>query len=155
MALPAEDRERIRRELTELFMQVFAEELTSNGGAPLVTTAGPDVLRLSAVLPDVYVNAPDTLEPGRSRTYVMSAGHATLVAELRDSESGAIIGRLVRKRAELCRGAARDYSRGKAVAPALRRCAQRARDLTYWSTSPVRRSVPRLRCKSARPRRLL
>jgi Protein of unknown function (DUF3313) len=87
MPLPAEDRERIRRELAALFMQVFAEELTRDGGAPLVTSAGPDVLCLSAGLADVYVNAPDTLEPGRSRTYVMSAGHATLVAEVRDSES--------------------------------------------------------------------
>ena len=98
LKLSAEDRERIRRELGELFMQVFSEELTKDGGAPLVTIAGPDVLRLSTGLADVYVNAPDTMEPGRSRTYVMSAGHATLVAEIRDSESGAILGRLFDQR---------------------------------------------------------
>lgn len=98
LPLPAEDRERIRRELAELFMQVFSEELTKDGGAPLVTSAGPDVLRLSTGLADVYVNAPDTMEAGRSRTYVMSAGHATLVAEVRDSESGAILGRLFDQR---------------------------------------------------------
>jgi hypothetical protein len=98
LKVSAEDRERIRRELSELFMQVFSEELTKDGGPPLVTTAGPDVLRLSTGLADVYVNAPDTMEPGRSRTYVMSAGHATLVAEVRDSESGAILGRLFDQR---------------------------------------------------------
>jgi hypothetical protein len=98
LPLSAEDRERIRRELAELFMQVFSEELTKDGGAPLVTSPGPDVLRLSTGLADVYVNAPDTNEPGRSRTYVMSAGHATLVAEVRDSESGAILGRLFDQR---------------------------------------------------------
>ena len=98
LRLSAEDRERIRRELAELFMQVFSEELTKDGGPPLVTSAGPDVLRLSTGLADVYVNAPDTMEPGRSRTYTMSAGSATLVAEIRDSESGAILGRLFDRR---------------------------------------------------------
>jgi hypothetical protein len=98
LKLSAEDRERIRRELAELFMQVFAEELTKDGGPSLVTGAGPDVLRLSTGLADVYVNAPDTMEPGRSRTYVMSAGSATLVVEVRDSESGAILGRLFDRR---------------------------------------------------------
>ena len=94
LKLSTEDRERIRSELAELFMEVFSKELTRDGGAQLVTTAGPDVLRLSTGLANVYLNAPDTNEPGRSRVYVMSAGSATLVAEVRDSESGAIIGRL-------------------------------------------------------------
>jgi hypothetical protein len=98
LPLSAEDRERIRRELAELFTEVFSKELTKDGGPPLVTSAGSDVLRLSTALADVYVNAPDTNEPGRSRTYVMSAGSATLVAEVRDSESGAIIGRLFDRR---------------------------------------------------------
>ena len=98
LKLKAEDRERIRLELAELFMQVFSEELTKDGGPPLVTSAGPDVLRLSTGLADVYVNAPDTMEAGRSRTYTMSAGSATLVAEVRDSESGAILGRLFDRR---------------------------------------------------------
>lgn len=94
LPLPAEDRERIRREAADLFMQVFKQELEKDGGYPLVSAAGPDVMRLSAALVDVYVNAPDTMSPGRSRTYVMNAGSATLVAEVRDSESGAILGRL-------------------------------------------------------------
>ena len=98
LTLSAEDRERIRRELAELFMEVFSKELTKDGGAALVTSAGPDVLRLSTGLADVYVNAPDTNEPGRSRTYSMTAGSATLVVEIRDSESGAILGRLFDRR---------------------------------------------------------
>ena len=52
------------------------------------------MLRVSSALVDVYVNAPDTMEPGRSRTYTMSAGRATLIAELRDSETGAILARI-------------------------------------------------------------
>lgn len=94
LPLPAEDRERIRKEAADLFMQVFKQELEKDGGYPLVSAAGPDVMRLSTALVDVYVNAPDTMSPGRSRTYVMTAGSAVLVAEVRDSESGAILGRL-------------------------------------------------------------
>jgi hypothetical protein len=92
--LSADERERIRTEAAELFMQVFKQELSQDGGIALVTTAAPDVLRLSTALVDVYVTAPDTMSAGRSRTYVMTAGRATLIAELRDSESGAILGRL-------------------------------------------------------------
>ncbi|HET9447729.1 MAG TPA: hypothetical protein VFO35_15795, partial [Steroidobacteraceae bacterium] len=46
-------------------------------------------------LVDVYVNAPDSQAPGRSRTYVMNAGRMTLVAELRDSETGALFARVL------------------------------------------------------------
>jgi hypothetical protein len=98
LPLPAEDRERIRKEAAELFMQVFKQELEKDGGYPLVSVAGPDVMRLSAALVDVYVNAPDTMSPGRTRTYVMNAGTATLAAEVRDSESGALLGRVFDKR---------------------------------------------------------
>jgi|SRR5277367_2602425 len=44
---------------------------------------------------DLYVNAPDVMTPGRSRTYTMSAGRMTLVAELADSESGEVIARVL------------------------------------------------------------
>ena len=94
MKLTTEEREKIRSELATLFDQTFKEELEKKNGYPVVTEPGPDVLLVSAALIDVYANAPDTMEPGRSRTYVMNAGHATLVAELRDSETGAILARV-------------------------------------------------------------
>ena len=135
LKVSAEDRERIRRELAELFMQVFSEELSKDGGAPLVTSAGPDVLRLSTGLADVYINAPDTMEAGRSRTYVMSAGRATLVAgssrfgERRHPRPSLRSARgeqyrrfaMVRQHTQLCRGAARVHSLGEVAASALRR----------------------------------
>jgi hypothetical protein len=80
-------------------MEVFKKELEKDGGYRLVSTAAPDVMRLSTALVDVYVTAPDTMTAGRSRTYVMEAGRATLIAEVRDSESGAILGRLFDQRA--------------------------------------------------------
>jgi Protein of unknown function (DUF3313) len=94
MKLSPEEREKIRTDLATLFNKTFKEELEKKNGYPVVTEAAPDVLRVSAALIDVYANAPDTMEPGRSRTYVMNAGHATLIAELRDSETGAILARV-------------------------------------------------------------
>ena len=94
MKLSAEEREKIRTGLAKLTETTFKEELEKKGGYPVVTESGPDVLRVSSALIDVYVNAPDTMEPGRSRTYTMSAGRATLIAELRDSETGAILARI-------------------------------------------------------------
>jgi hypothetical protein len=94
MKLSAEDREKIRTELAGLFDKTFKEELEKKNGYTVVTEAAPDVLRVSAALINVYVNAPDTMEPGRSRTYVVNAGRATLIAELRDSETGQILARV-------------------------------------------------------------
>ena len=97
LPLSNEDREKIRRDLAELFTTTFTEVL-QKGGYPVVSESGPDVLRVTAGLTDVYINAPDTMAPGRSYTYVMSAGHMTLVAELRDSETGQIMARVYDQR---------------------------------------------------------
>lgn len=97
MKLSETEREKIRTGLKNLFDKTFKEEL-EKGGYPVVTTAAPDVLRVTAGLIDVYVNAPDVMTPGRSTTYVMNAGRMTLVAELRDSETGAILARVADQR---------------------------------------------------------
>lgn len=87
------DRERIRSELAKEFQVVFTEELQTGGGYQIVSEPGEDVLRVTAGIFDLYINAPDTMSPGRSRTYALSTGEATLSAELTDSESGAVIAR--------------------------------------------------------------
>lgn len=87
------DRERIRNELAKEFQAIFTEELQTKGGYQIVAEPGADVLRVTAGIFDLYINAPDTMTAGRSRTYALSTGEATLGAELADSESGAIIAR--------------------------------------------------------------
>ena len=87
------DRERIRRDLAEEARDVFIEELEEKGGYEVVEAPGPDVLRVTAGIIELYINAPDTMQAGRTRTYTLSTGEATLVAELRDSESGAVLAR--------------------------------------------------------------
>jgi len=60
-----------------------------------VNEDGEDVLRVSAAIVNLYINAPEKMSAGRSRTYTTSAGYATLVAELRDSVTGKLMARAV------------------------------------------------------------
>jgi Protein of unknown function (DUF3313) len=96
MMLPSSgDRERIRAGVASIVREEFVRELQAAGGYPVVDAAGPDVLRVKAGIANLHVAAPDNESVGRSRTYVVSAGEMTLVAELVDSESGEVQARLV------------------------------------------------------------
>lgn len=89
----ADDRERIRNGLSTEFREVFTEELRS-GDYEVVTDPAADVLRVTAAIVDLYVTAPDVATAGRTHTYTVSSGRMTLIAELRDSESGTILARV-------------------------------------------------------------
>jgi len=91
------DLERIRSEVAKIVQDEFAKEL-AKGSYVTVTAAGPDVLQVRAEITDLYVNAPDTMEAGRSRTYTTSAGEMTLILELADSETGAVLARAYDRR---------------------------------------------------------
>jgi Protein of unknown function (DUF3313) len=88
------DIEKIKQALAEEFRKVFTEELTKNG-YPVVEESGDDVLRVSAAIVNLYITAPEKMSAGRSRTYTTSAGHMTLIAELRDSVTGKLMARAV------------------------------------------------------------
>jgi len=88
------DIEKIKQALAEEFRKVFTEELTKNG-YPVVDENDDDVLRVSAAIVNLYIIAPEKMSAGRSRTYTTSAGHMTLVAELRDSVTGKLMARAV------------------------------------------------------------
>jgi Protein of unknown function (DUF3313) len=95
--LNADDMAAIQAGVADLFRETFRAEL-ERGGYQLVETAGPDTLRVSAAIVDLYINAPDTMTAGRSRTYTANAGRMTLVAELRDSMTGELLARAVDSR---------------------------------------------------------
>ena len=92
--LTNDDIEKIKKALAEEFRKVFTEELTKNGYA-VVNEDDDDVLRVSAAIVNLYITAPEKMSAGRSRTYTTSAGHMTLVAELRDSVTGKLMARAV------------------------------------------------------------
>jgi hypothetical protein len=91
------DPEKIKKELAELFQEVSRKELEQKGQYAIVDMPGEDVLRVSAALVNLYINAPDRQEPGRSYTYVVDAGTVTLVAELRDSQTNTLLARVIDK----------------------------------------------------------
>jgi hypothetical protein len=78
--------------------EIFREELSKSQRFQITTEAGPDVLLIVGTIVDVVSNAPP--EPvGRGNVYLSQVGEATLVLELRDSESSAVLARLVDRRA--------------------------------------------------------
>ncbi len=91
--LTTDELERIRTDVGKIVYEQFVKEL-AKGSYVTVAAAGPDVLQVRAEIDDLYVSAPDTMEPGRSRTYTTSAGEMTLVMELVDSETGATLARV-------------------------------------------------------------
>jgi len=96
--LDQSDLDRISQAARDAFTEVFTEEY-QKAGLELVTASGPDVLRLRPGVVDLYIVAPDNMTAGRSRTYTMESGHATLFLEVRDSSTGALLGRALDKRA--------------------------------------------------------
>lgn len=85
------DMDRIRNRLAEEFTVVFAEVLQENDGYELVEERGDDVLILRPAIINLDVNAPDTRNTGRSRTYASYAGEMTLYLEAFDSQTNALI----------------------------------------------------------------
>jgi hypothetical protein len=81
--------DRVRTGFGEIFANAYSE-----GGYQVVTEPGPDVLRLRTGVMNLYVAAPERMSAGRTRTYSVEAGEATLVIEARDSLTGALLGRV-------------------------------------------------------------
>jgi hypothetical protein len=98
LKITAEQREAIRTGVAKIVYEEFAKELQKNSNYQLVNEAGPDVLRVKTNIVNLYVNAPDTGAPGLSRTYTVSAGEMSLIAELYDSETGEVLARVVDRR---------------------------------------------------------
>jgi hypothetical protein len=92
-----EDADRILSAARSNFDDIFGEAFTK-AGLTVVTAPGPDVLRVSTAVVNLYVNAPDIPTPGRSYTFTAEAGEATLIIETRDSMTGALMGRVVDRR---------------------------------------------------------
>jgi hypothetical protein len=92
-----QDVQRIMEAARSNFTDVFAEAFTG-AGYQVVTEPGPEVMRVSTAIVNLFINAPDTMTAGRSRTFTATAGEATLVMEVRDSETNALMARVLDRR---------------------------------------------------------
>lgn len=90
-----EESQKIREGLARILREELAHELANSGRYRLVEQPGEDVLRVQAEIRNLQINAPDVIRPGIVRTYTLSAGEMTLVAELRDSVTGELIARVI------------------------------------------------------------
>jgi len=97
--ITASDMERIKADVGNLFLEVFAEKLSADGGFKIVDETGDDVLLLRPAIIDLDIAAPDTMSAGRSTVLTTTAGAATIYIKLFDSVSGRIIGRATDRQA--------------------------------------------------------
>jgi len=75
------------------FEKAFAKAF-GDAGYQVVTTPGPDVLRIVTAVLNLYIDAPDT-GMSMATKYSAEAGQATVVVEVRDSQTNAVLGRAV------------------------------------------------------------
>ena len=95
---PYEVTEAQKKRLSDLMVQVFTDELGKSKRFHLVNEPGPDVLLIRGRLLDVVSYVPqETI--GMSDIYLRSVGEATLVLEVRDSVTNAILARSIDRRA--------------------------------------------------------
>ena len=94
-------------EAQEMFKSILKEEFTRELSKlkryQIVDQPGPDVLMLVGAVINVTSNVPNDLDSaqfaGRGGVYLTSVGEATLIIELRDSQSGEVLGRAADGRA--------------------------------------------------------
>ena len=91
-------REEQKERLRSVVSDAFKTELAQSQKFQIVDQPGPDTLTIWGGLVDVvsYV-PPDAV--GRSNIYLSSVGEATLVIEIRDSESNAVLVRIIDRKA--------------------------------------------------------
>jgi len=84
------DMNRIKKQVAQLFMEVFTEELSA-GGYTITTEQAEDVLTVKPAILDLDINAPDLHSANRSGSMATSAGSMTLYLELYDSETSDLL----------------------------------------------------------------
>ena len=87
-----------KKEMREVLSEGFLKELSKTDRFEFVSEPGPDVLLIRGALIDVVSRVPPD-RAGRSEVYLSSVGEATLVVELIDSQSEAVLIRSVDRRA--------------------------------------------------------
>lgn len=91
--------DRSRENFESEVQKIFQEELQKVQGWEFVTEPGPDVLIIRGALLDITSEVPPDFIDGRSSIFISRVGSATLVLELRDSETNTVLARSVDRRA--------------------------------------------------------
>lgn len=92
------DLKRIETSTAKILREQFGSKLSAGDGYSLAQAGeaqGEGVLRLKPAMLDLNLNAPDLSVPERRKTYIRSAGHATLYLDLYDGASGELLLRVI------------------------------------------------------------
>jgi len=89
-----QDIEKVKSGLSDLFHDVFTEELSANGSYTMSESSGADVMTIKPRIVDLDIAAPDTMRAGMSKSYTEQAGRMTLMLEIYDSISGDLIAKV-------------------------------------------------------------
>ncbi len=92
--ITAEDMQRIKDGLAGMVRDGFSKQLTK-GGYATTTTPDDETIRVSAGIADLYINAPEKMSAGRSKTYTTETGSMVLIMEIRDAPTGQLLARVV------------------------------------------------------------
>ena len=99
MRVTSSDVEKIKKNLAELFHEVFTKAL-QDAGYEVTDEAAEDVLLIRPAIVNLDINAPDTMSAGRSRSYTQSAGEMTLYVEAYDSVTGDLLAKAIDRKAD-------------------------------------------------------
>ena len=119
-AVTVEEKERFREQMSAAFL----EELSTSEVFAVVEEAGPDVLLIQGSLHDVISFIPPDPIHTRGSIWLDRIGQATLVLEVRDSVSEAILLRAVDRRAAEQAGSAPSHSNRVTNSSEFRRLAR-------------------------------
>ena len=92
--ITADDMQRIKDGLAGMVRDGFSKQLTK-GGYETATTPDDETIRVTAAIADLYINAPEKMSAGRTKTYTTETGSMVLVMEVRDAPSGQLLARVV------------------------------------------------------------
>lgn len=116
-----------KQRLRNVLVEVFTEELQNSTRFELVEESGPDVLTVWGGLYDVVSNVPPE-RGARDRIFIDQVGSATLVLELRDSQTETTLARAVDRRAASRSGGTMQRANSASNLAEVRRVARR------WAT---------------------
>ncbi len=91
----AAKRTEIKQQIATLVHTAFVKEIQTKGGFPVVDAAGPHVLLVKINIINLDITAPVAQSAGMTANWTSTAGHATLYAELYDSETGQVLARVI------------------------------------------------------------
>ena len=90
------DQDELTTDFSAAMTRAFADQLRLKG-YEVVDAAGPGVLRLTPVVSELFLNAPDFKTAAPTKTFSQDTADATLVLETRDSVSGTVLARFIDK----------------------------------------------------------